>query len=208
MSSCVNGCSPGRDACSVVSHPAVVNVNQEVYRELARRGWDVTIVLPSRWRHEYSRRRWWARRRSRAWRTRCARRRSHCRAAPAPPLPGQLPSAVRAGASRRGVRRGRAVLAGGDAVELAFGRRACRSACSAPRTSTGPAARRCAGCARACCATRRSWRPARRARPGSRALGSARRGRARAARRSRPGSRACRRRHGGASRSPSATPAG
>jgi glycosyltransferase involved in cell wall biosynthesis len=38
----------------VISHPAVVNVNQEVYRELARRGWDVTIVLPSRWRHEYS----------------------------------------------------------------------------------------------------------------------------------------------------------
>jgi glycosyltransferase involved in cell wall biosynthesis len=38
----------------VISHPAVVNVNQEVYRELLRRGWDVTIVLPSRWRHEYS----------------------------------------------------------------------------------------------------------------------------------------------------------
>jgi glycosyltransferase involved in cell wall biosynthesis len=38
----------------VVSHPAVVDVNQEVYRELARRGWDVTIVLPSSWRHEYS----------------------------------------------------------------------------------------------------------------------------------------------------------
>jgi glycosyltransferase involved in cell wall biosynthesis len=38
-----------------ISHPAVVNVNQEVYRELARRGWDVTLVLPSRWRNEYSR---------------------------------------------------------------------------------------------------------------------------------------------------------
>jgi glycosyltransferase involved in cell wall biosynthesis len=38
----------------VISHPAVVNVNQEVYRELARRAWDVTIVVPSRWRHEYS----------------------------------------------------------------------------------------------------------------------------------------------------------
>ena len=38
----------------VVSHPAVVSVNQEVYRELARRGWNVTIVVPSRWRHEYS----------------------------------------------------------------------------------------------------------------------------------------------------------
>jgi glycosyltransferase involved in cell wall biosynthesis len=38
----------------VVSHPAVVNVNQEVYRELAHRGWQVTIVLPNRWRHAYS----------------------------------------------------------------------------------------------------------------------------------------------------------
>ncbi len=39
----------------VVSHPAVVNVNQEVYRELARRGWKLEIVVPSRWRHSYSR---------------------------------------------------------------------------------------------------------------------------------------------------------
>ncbi len=38
----------------VISHPSVVNVNQEVYRELLRRGWEVTIVVPSRWRHEYS----------------------------------------------------------------------------------------------------------------------------------------------------------
>jgi glycosyltransferase involved in cell wall biosynthesis len=38
----------------VISHPAVVNVNQEVYRELAHRAWDVTVVVPSRWRHEYS----------------------------------------------------------------------------------------------------------------------------------------------------------
>jgi glycosyltransferase involved in cell wall biosynthesis len=38
----------------VVSHPAVVNVNQEVYRELQRRGWAVTIVVPSSWRHEYA----------------------------------------------------------------------------------------------------------------------------------------------------------
>jgi glycosyltransferase involved in cell wall biosynthesis len=37
-----------------ISHPAVVNVNQEVYLELVRRGWDVTIVVPDRWRHEYS----------------------------------------------------------------------------------------------------------------------------------------------------------
>lgn len=39
----------------VVSHPAVIPVNQEVYRELVRRGWDVKIVLPDRWRSEYSR---------------------------------------------------------------------------------------------------------------------------------------------------------
>ncbi len=38
----------------VVSHPAVVNVNQEVYAELLRRGWAVTIVLPENWRNEYS----------------------------------------------------------------------------------------------------------------------------------------------------------
>jgi glycosyltransferase involved in cell wall biosynthesis len=38
----------------VVSHPAVVSVNQEVYRELSRRDWDVTIVLPDRWRHSYA----------------------------------------------------------------------------------------------------------------------------------------------------------
>jgi glycosyltransferase involved in cell wall biosynthesis len=38
----------------VVSHPSVVSVNQEVYRELQQRGWNVTIVLPSRWRSEYS----------------------------------------------------------------------------------------------------------------------------------------------------------
>ncbi len=39
-----------------ISHPAMVNVNQEVYRELQRRDWEVTIVVPSRWRSEYSRR--------------------------------------------------------------------------------------------------------------------------------------------------------
>src|SRR5256885_14855764 len=49
------GASDGeRRRLLVVSHPAVVSVNQEVYRELKRRGWDVTIVVPSRWRHEYS----------------------------------------------------------------------------------------------------------------------------------------------------------
>lgn len=38
----------------VVSHPAVLGVNQVVYRELRRRGFTVTIVVPSRWRHSYS----------------------------------------------------------------------------------------------------------------------------------------------------------
>jgi glycosyltransferase involved in cell wall biosynthesis len=46
--------TPAKRRLLVVSHPAVVSVNQEVYRELARRDWSVTIVLPSRWRHEYS----------------------------------------------------------------------------------------------------------------------------------------------------------
>jgi glycosyltransferase involved in cell wall biosynthesis len=45
---------PGAQRLLVVSHPSVVSVNQEVYGELQRRGWDVTIVLPSRWRSEYS----------------------------------------------------------------------------------------------------------------------------------------------------------
>ncbi|HEX3692393.1 MAG TPA: glycosyltransferase family 4 protein [Solirubrobacteraceae bacterium] len=38
----------------VVSHPAIVDVNQLVYRELMRRGWSVTVVLPTHWRSEYS----------------------------------------------------------------------------------------------------------------------------------------------------------
>jgi glycosyltransferase involved in cell wall biosynthesis len=38
----------------VVSHPCVVPVNQSVYAELQRRGWEIAIVVPSRWRHEYS----------------------------------------------------------------------------------------------------------------------------------------------------------
>jgi glycosyltransferase involved in cell wall biosynthesis len=38
----------------VVSHPAVVSVNQEVYRELVARGWELTLVLPRRWRNDYS----------------------------------------------------------------------------------------------------------------------------------------------------------
>jgi glycosyltransferase involved in cell wall biosynthesis len=39
-----------------VSHPSVVSVNQEVYRELIDRGWQVKIVLPGLWRSEYDQR--------------------------------------------------------------------------------------------------------------------------------------------------------
>ena len=39
----------------MVSHPAVVSVNQAVYRELRERGWELTLVLPSSWRNEYRR---------------------------------------------------------------------------------------------------------------------------------------------------------
>jgi glycosyltransferase involved in cell wall biosynthesis len=39
----------------VVSHPCVVTVNQEVYRELSGRGeWEITIVVPNRWSHPYA----------------------------------------------------------------------------------------------------------------------------------------------------------
>jgi glycosyltransferase involved in cell wall biosynthesis len=39
----------------VISHPCVVTVNQEVYRELAGRdNWEITIVVPKRWSHPYA----------------------------------------------------------------------------------------------------------------------------------------------------------
>lgn len=38
----------------VVSHPAVVDVNQQVYLELVRRGFHLSLVVPDRWRHDYS----------------------------------------------------------------------------------------------------------------------------------------------------------
>jgi glycosyltransferase involved in cell wall biosynthesis len=38
----------------VVSHPAVLGVNQVIYGELAQRGWRVDLVVPSRWGGEYS----------------------------------------------------------------------------------------------------------------------------------------------------------
>lgn len=37
----------------VVSHPCVIDINQCVYLELRRRGWELRIVVPARWRHEY-----------------------------------------------------------------------------------------------------------------------------------------------------------
>ncbi|MGH2854832.1 MAG: glycosyltransferase family 4 protein [Solirubrobacteraceae bacterium] len=46
--------APSTRRLLAISHPAVVNVNQEVYLELVRRGWEVTIVVPNRWRHEYA----------------------------------------------------------------------------------------------------------------------------------------------------------
>ena len=38
----------------VVSHPSVVAVNQAVYLSMMELGWDPLIVVPSRWRHDYS----------------------------------------------------------------------------------------------------------------------------------------------------------
>lgn len=38
----------------VVSHPAVIGENQRVYLRLLELGWDVTIVVPHRWSHEYA----------------------------------------------------------------------------------------------------------------------------------------------------------
>jgi glycosyltransferase involved in cell wall biosynthesis len=37
----------------VVSHPAVLPVNQLVYAELARRGWPIELVVPARWHHDF-----------------------------------------------------------------------------------------------------------------------------------------------------------
>jgi glycosyltransferase involved in cell wall biosynthesis len=41
-------------ALLAVSHPAVLPVNQLPYAELTRRGWEVDIITPVRWRHEYA----------------------------------------------------------------------------------------------------------------------------------------------------------
>jgi glycosyltransferase involved in cell wall biosynthesis len=39
---------------AVVSHACVLPVNQYVYASLLKLGWDLTLVVPERWRHEYS----------------------------------------------------------------------------------------------------------------------------------------------------------
>jgi glycosyltransferase involved in cell wall biosynthesis len=38
----------------VISHPSVLAVNQAVYLALSELGWELLVVVPSRWRHEYS----------------------------------------------------------------------------------------------------------------------------------------------------------
>jgi glycosyltransferase involved in cell wall biosynthesis len=38
----------------VVSHPGIVPVNLSVYVPLVEWGWDLTVVVPDRWRHDYS----------------------------------------------------------------------------------------------------------------------------------------------------------
>jgi glycosyltransferase involved in cell wall biosynthesis len=38
----------------VVSHACVVSANQAVYLSLCELGWDLHVVVPSRWRHEYA----------------------------------------------------------------------------------------------------------------------------------------------------------
>jgi glycosyltransferase involved in cell wall biosynthesis len=38
----------------VVSHPASVSVNQTVYVKLLELGWDVHVVVPHRWRHDFA----------------------------------------------------------------------------------------------------------------------------------------------------------
>jgi glycosyltransferase involved in cell wall biosynthesis len=49
-----SGLSAARGTLTVVSHPNVVPHNQLVYLRLAELGWNVTLVVPNRWRDEYS----------------------------------------------------------------------------------------------------------------------------------------------------------
>lgn len=45
--------SPRKRRLLVISHPCVIAENQSVYAALSGRGWSITIVVPSRWRHAY-----------------------------------------------------------------------------------------------------------------------------------------------------------
>ncbi|HET7568456.1 MAG TPA: glycosyltransferase family 4 protein [Gaiellaceae bacterium] len=45
---------PERGRLTVVSHACVLAVNQLVYARLLELGWDVTLVVPASWRHEYA----------------------------------------------------------------------------------------------------------------------------------------------------------
>jgi glycosyltransferase involved in cell wall biosynthesis len=44
---------PQRGRLLVVSHACVLPVNQHVYTRLAELGWDLTLVVPAYWNHEY-----------------------------------------------------------------------------------------------------------------------------------------------------------
>ena len=52
---------PKRGRMAVVSHACVLPVNQHVYSRLCDLGWDLTLIVPARWRHEYSESRFAAR---------------------------------------------------------------------------------------------------------------------------------------------------
>jgi glycosyltransferase involved in cell wall biosynthesis len=51
----LQGQSEPRGRLLVVSHPAVLGVNQLIYRELAERGWELHVIVPRSWQGEYSR---------------------------------------------------------------------------------------------------------------------------------------------------------
>lgn len=44
---------PSRPRLSVISHPNVVTLNQLIYLKLLDLGWDLTMIVPSRWKDEY-----------------------------------------------------------------------------------------------------------------------------------------------------------
>jgi glycosyltransferase involved in cell wall biosynthesis len=51
----LQGQTEPRGRLLVVSHPAVLGVNQLIYRELAERGWQLHLIVPRSWQGEYSR---------------------------------------------------------------------------------------------------------------------------------------------------------